>query len=96
MTQPGVEPTGACLARRAPELRAAHETFRFLTEEDHRLLGERARTLKFQPDEAILREGSARQGLFVIVSGRVRVEREHLGCHVASMIRYCSLSPMTL
>ena len=60
--------------------------FRFLTEDDQRLLLEKARRLTYQPDEVIIEEGSKRQALFFVHSGHVRVERERLGV-ATSMIR---------
>ena len=54
-------------------------TFRYLTQDDQRMLLEKARRLTYQPDETVITEGSRRQALFFIRKGRVRIEREHLG-----------------
>jgi CRP-like cAMP-binding protein len=53
--------------------------FRFLTQDDQRLLLEKARRLTFQPGEVVIAEGSTRQALFFVHSGHVRIERERLG-----------------
>jgi extracellular factor (EF) 3-hydroxypalmitic acid methyl ester biosynthesis protein len=53
-----------------------------LTSEDRRLLGESGRVSTLHKDAMILEEGSARQSLFIVLSGRVRVVRTHLGTSV--------------
>lgn len=57
--------------------------FDFLTQDDERLLLERAKRVHYKPGEAILEEGSRRQAIFVIRSGLVGVEVAHLGRGVA-------------
>ena len=50
-----------------------------LTEEETaRLLG-RGKPVELQAGEELLREGTRSERLFVLRSGRVRIEREHLG-----------------
>jgi len=55
----------------------------FLTQDDERLLLEKATRMRFSPGEQILEEGSRRQAIFVIRSGMVGVEVAHLGRGVA-------------
>src|SRR5262249_55308529 len=52
---------------------------RFLTKDDFRLLHECAERRRYAPDEVILEEASRQRAIFVIRSGTVRVERDHLG-----------------
>lgn len=54
-------------------------TLKFLTNDDERLLLERAVVQRFTRDERILEEGSHRAALFLIESGAARVERVHFG-----------------
>jgi len=54
----------------------------FLTEEDQRVLFEKASHESFNADEVILEEGSPEAALYFIRKGAVRVEREHLGSRV--------------
>jgi extracellular factor (EF) 3-hydroxypalmitic acid methyl ester biosynthesis protein len=56
---------------------------RFLTDDDWRLLLERARSAHFIRGDVILVEGSFGAGLCVIRGGFVRIERVHLGHGVA-------------
>lgn len=56
---------------------------RFATDQDHRLLLERAQQLRFGRGDVILAEGSRRQAIFLIQQGFVRVERAHLGQGIA-------------
>ncbi|AKT35939.1 cyclic nucleotide-binding domain-containing protein [Chondromyces crocatus] len=53
--------------------------FEFLTQDDERLLLERAVRVRYKPGELILEEGSRRQAVFVIKSGIAGVEVAHLG-----------------
>ncbi|EYF05542.1 cyclic nucleotide-binding domain-containing protein [Chondromyces apiculatus] len=53
--------------------------FEFLTQDDERLLLERAVRTRYKPGELILEEGSRRQAVFVIKSGLAGVEVAHLG-----------------
>jgi CRP-like cAMP-binding protein len=57
--------------------------FYFLTDEDRKLLVEKAVERHFRKGELILEEGSTRQGLFMVKDGTVRVERSHMGQGVA-------------
>ena len=56
-----------------------HSTFRFLTDDDQRLLLEKAEQVTYHTDEEIIAEGSRRQALFFIRRGLVRVELPGLG-----------------
>jgi extracellular factor (EF) 3-hydroxypalmitic acid methyl ester biosynthesis protein len=56
---------------------------RFLTDEDHRLLLERARQQRFGRGDVILVEGSRQQAIFLVQEGFVRIERAHLGHGIA-------------
>jgi CRP-like cAMP-binding protein len=56
---------------------------RFVTDEDHRLLLERAQQLRFGRGDVIVAEGSRRQAIFLLQQGFVRVERAHLGQGIA-------------
>lgn len=62
---------------------ALTRALRFITDEDHRLLLERAHELSFGRGDVILAEGSRRQALFLLEQGFVRVERAHLGQGIA-------------
>jgi CRP-like cAMP-binding protein/SAM-dependent methyltransferase len=53
-----------------------------LTSEDRNLLAEVGQASTLNKDELILEEGSVRQVLFIVLSGRVRVVRTHLGTPV--------------
>lgn len=53
--------------------------FRFLTGDDERHLAEKAVSSKYDAGAVILEEGSRRKAIFRIRSGKVRVERAHLG-----------------
>lgn len=57
--------------------------FRFLTEDDHKLLLESAQKLTYQKDDLIVEEGSRHQAIYIIEQGIVRVERAHMGNGVA-------------
>jgi len=56
---------------------------RFLTDDDQRLLLEKARRLTYSPGEVIIAEGSTQQALYLVHAGHVRVERERLGAPTA-------------
>ncbi len=64
-------------------------TLQFLTEDDLRLLDQKAQRQRYQPNERILEEGSLRQGLFVVREGTVRVQQDHSGHPVT----YATLGP---
>jgi extracellular factor (EF) 3-hydroxypalmitic acid methyl ester biosynthesis protein len=62
---------------------ALSRALRFITDEDHRLLLERAQLLRFVRGDVIVEEGSRRQAVFLVQQGFVRVERSHLGHGIA-------------
>jgi extracellular factor (EF) 3-hydroxypalmitic acid methyl ester biosynthesis protein len=51
------------------------DVFHFLTHDDLRLLAEKARRVSFATGEIVLSEGSEAQGIFVLRSGRVKIEK---------------------
>ncbi|MBF0284892.1 MAG: cyclic nucleotide-binding domain-containing protein [Magnetococcales bacterium] len=53
--------------------------YRFLTQDDLRLLEEMSLRVTYEPDEVILREGSQKQCLYILRSGSARVEKDHRG-----------------
>jgi extracellular factor (EF) 3-hydroxypalmitic acid methyl ester biosynthesis protein len=57
--------------------------FEFLTQDDERLLLEKATSITYGAGEQILEEGSRRQGIFIVRSGIVSIEVAHLGRGVA-------------
>ncbi len=61
----------------------------FLTQEDLRLIVERSRSIEYERDHLILEEGSLRQAIFIIIKGRVRVQRVHSEKEIA----YVHLGP---
>ena len=65
------------------ETPALTRALRFITDEDHRLLLERAQHMSFGRGEVIIAEGSRRQAIYLLQQGFVRVERAHLGQGIA-------------
>jgi extracellular factor (EF) 3-hydroxypalmitic acid methyl ester biosynthesis protein len=61
----------------------AAPALRFLTEDDFRLILERATQHEFARGDVIIEEGSQRQAIVLVRAGFVRVERAHLGRGVA-------------
>lgn len=57
--------------------------FQFLTDDDLKLLTQKASRERFERNELILKEGSTRRAVFIVRQGMVRVERSHLGEGVA-------------
>jgi CRP-like cAMP-binding protein len=57
----------------------AGDAFRFVTEDDRRLLSEKARLTKYAAGDTVLEEGSLAQALYTIRKGTVRIERTHFG-----------------
>lgn len=57
--------------------------FEYLTQDDLRLLLEKANTVIYSKDEEILVEGTQRQAIFMIRNGLVRVERSHMDRNIA-------------
>ena len=55
------------------------DVFQFLTSDDLRLLAERARRISYAAGDIVLREGSETPGIFVLRSGRVRIEKRRPG-----------------
>lgn len=51
------------------------DVFHFLTSDDLRLLAERARRVSYAPGELVLNEGHEAKGIFVLRSGRVKIEK---------------------
>jgi extracellular factor (EF) 3-hydroxypalmitic acid methyl ester biosynthesis protein len=51
------------------------DVFHFLTHDDLRLLAEKARRVSFATGEIVLSEGSEAPGIFVLRSGRVKIEK---------------------
>lgn len=51
------------------------ELFHFMTSDDLRLLAEKAKRVTYASGEVILNEGSDAHGIFVLRSGRVRIEK---------------------
>jgi len=51
------------------------DVFHFLTHDDLRLLAEKARRVSFSTGEIVLSEGSEAQGIFVLRSGQVKIEK---------------------
>lgn len=51
------------------------DVFRFLTSDDLRLLAEKARRLAYSPGEIVLGEGQPALGIYVLRSGRVKIEK---------------------
>lgn len=58
------------------------DLFRFLTHDDVKFLGEKAKRVVYEPQQRVLAEGSRRQALFVLRAGRVRVEKAFRGADV--------------
>jgi CRP-like cAMP-binding protein len=65
------------------ETPAFTRALRFMTDDDQRLLLERAQVRHFGRGEVILAEGSRSQAIFVLQQGFVRIERAHLGQGIA-------------
>ena len=61
------------------ETPALTRALRYMTDEDHRLLLERAQHMRFGRGEVIIAEGSRRQAIYLVQQGFARVERAHLG-----------------
>ena len=55
------------------------DIFQFLTSDDLRLLAERARHVTYAAGDVVLREGAKTPGIFVLRSGRVRIEKRSRG-----------------
>jgi extracellular factor (EF) 3-hydroxypalmitic acid methyl ester biosynthesis protein len=53
--------------------------FKFLTDEERNRLLERAQTLTCADGDRILEEGARRRAIFIVRSGTVSIEKEHLG-----------------
>ncbi len=51
------------------------DVFHFLTSDDLRLLAEKAKRVAYSPGEIVLSEGHEAKGIFVLRSGRVKVEK---------------------
>lgn len=51
------------------------DVFHFLTSDDLRLLAEKAKRVVYAPGEIVLSEGHAAKGIYVLRSGRVKVEK---------------------
>jgi extracellular factor (EF) 3-hydroxypalmitic acid methyl ester biosynthesis protein len=51
------------------------DVFHFLTHDDLRLLAEKARRVSFATGEIVLSEGSEAPGIFVLRTGRVKIEK---------------------
>ena len=51
------------------------DVFHFLTDDDLRLLAEKAKRMSFSTGELLLSEGQESAGIYVLRSGRVRVEK---------------------
>jgi extracellular factor (EF) 3-hydroxypalmitic acid methyl ester biosynthesis protein len=62
---------------------AGSSALRFLTDEDHRLLGEQAHHGRFDRGGVVLAEGSPRKVIVLLRKGFVRVERAYLGRGIA-------------
>jgi extracellular factor (EF) 3-hydroxypalmitic acid methyl ester biosynthesis protein len=56
---------------------------KYLTNEDIRLLEEKAKRVSFSKGQELIGQGSRRQEVFILRSGHVRVERSHLGRGIA-------------
>ena len=51
------------------------DVFQFLTSDDLRLLAEKAKRVTYATGEIVLREGHETKGIFVLRSGRVKIEK---------------------
>ena len=51
------------------------DVFHFLTSDDLRLLAEKAKRVSYAPGEVVLNEGREAKGIFVLRSGRVKIEK---------------------
>ena len=51
------------------------DVFHFLTSDDLRLLAEKAKRVAYAPGEIVFSEGHEAKGIFVLRSGRVKVEK---------------------
>ena len=56
---------------------------KYLSHEDVRLLEEKSRRVSFSKGQDVIAQGSRPQGIFIVRSGYVRVERAHLGHGIA-------------
>ncbi len=55
------------------------DVFQFLTSDDLRLLAERAQNLNYAAGDVVLREGNETPGIYVLRSGRMRIEKRRGG-----------------
>jgi CRP-like cAMP-binding protein len=58
------------------------DIFHFLTSDDLRLLAEKARRISYASGEIVLSEGKEAPGIFVVRSGRVKVEKRLQSPHM--------------
>jgi extracellular factor (EF) 3-hydroxypalmitic acid methyl ester biosynthesis protein len=63
-------------------MESAFRCLEYLSLEDRRLFAQQSKRGRFRKDELILEEGSRRETLFIIVSGRVRIVRTHFGSKI--------------
>ena len=83
MTNLSIETRGTDGADDADHAPAPTPALRFLTDDDLRLLFERAHPAHFVRGDVIIEEGSRRQAIVFVREGYVRVERAHLGRGIA-------------
>lgn len=67
------------LSRETAMAHPLEEAFPFLSEEHLELLLQRSREEQYEPGDVIVAEGAALSTLYVIASGTVSVEKDHLG-----------------
>ena len=66
-------------------------TFKFLTDDDLKLLDQKAESHRYMKDEIVIEEGSRRQALFLIREGKVRVV--HNNSNSGQVVPYAILGP---